>query len=88
MDSELRGVLAGAMTDEDPHDALSAVMGLLFEVHPAQLSCEEIRRELAGLGQTRVDDALAHLTRVGLAHKRDDFCWATRAATEADDLTR
>jgi hypothetical protein len=74
--------------DEDFQRAASAVMGLLFEVYPAQLSREEIRRELADVGRIDVDDALERVARVGLAHSHGDFYWATRTALEGDDLRR
>lgn len=63
-------------------------MGVLFEVHPTQLSREEIRRELAAIWRIEVDDALERLARVGLAHRHGDFYWATRTAIEGDELRR
>jgi hypothetical protein len=74
--------------DESIQRAASAVMALLFEVYPAQLSREEVRCELAEVGRIDVDDALERVVRVGLAHSHGDFYWATRTAIEGDALSR
>jgi hypothetical protein len=85
MDSVAAAVLARAMDDPE-RPAARAVLGLLFEVYPAQLAREEIRRELPSVGQSGVDDAIERLVRSGLAHRHDDFFWATRAARASDEL--
>ena len=61
-------------------------MELLLHVHPALLSRDEILRELHGLGDIAVQDALARCEGVGLVHSLGDFFWATRAAIAADEL--
>jgi hypothetical protein len=76
------------VTDPDPaRRAARSILSLLLTEHPTQLSREEIRRELTGRKRIDVDDALAYLTRAGLAHESDGYFWATRAAVRGDALT-
>jgi hypothetical protein len=62
----------------------SAVAELLLDSYPALLSRDEIRREIGD--KVGVDDALAFLERIGLAHRVEEFHWSSRAAVAADEL--
>jgi hypothetical protein len=77
------------MSDTRPaieHIEERGVMELLLHVHPALLSRDEILRELHGLGDIAVQDALTRCEGVGLVHSLGGFFWATRAAIAADEL--
>jgi hypothetical protein len=61
-----------------------AVLGLLLEKHPAMVSVEELRRHMANV--PRVDEALEHLLRDGVATKLGDLVGASRVAIRTDQL--
>jgi hypothetical protein len=58
----------------------TAVMGLLLD-SPRPLSLEEIKRETGS--PLAAEDSVARLVGVGLAHRFDNFVFATRAAMRA-----
>jgi hypothetical protein len=67
----------------------AAVMEVVFEHHPAQLSVEEVVRYLgdpALCDGNDVRDAIGDLARVGLLHRSSEFVFATRAAVRAAEL--
>ena len=61
------------------------LLGLLLEHHPAHLARHELKREL-GWDAVRVEDSSTRLARAGLAHRQDEFAFATRAAVRFDAL--
>lgn len=61
----------------------AAIVQLLLATHPALLSHEEIVREIGD--RVAVDDTLAYLQRMGLAHKLNGFWWATRAMMAGEE---
>jgi hypothetical protein len=75
-----------------PRDCLEtteqAVLALLVDEHPAQLSRDELMREFAPDVQVFVDDALHALVGAGLAHRHGPFIFATRAAVTYERLQR
>jgi Fe2+ or Zn2+ uptake regulation protein len=77
------------MSDED--QAEQAVLALLLDVHPAQLSTDEVVRELTDRPgefepRDRVNNALRDLTAAGLVHRHGAFVFASRAAVRFEDL--
>lgn len=69
----------------------SAVLEVLLEHHPAQLSLDEIAREVArdpdnGAGHDEVTNAVRDLSRAGLVHRHDRFVFASRAAVRSQEL--
>jgi hypothetical protein len=60
-----------------------ALLGLLLD--EPLWTLEELRRELAW-SAFRVEDALADLTRTGLANQGEGVTWASRAARAAELL--
>lgn len=69
-----------------PDDLPRAALALLLALHPAQLSVEELEREL-GSGPHAVADALADLAAAGLLHRHGRFVFLTRAAVRAHELS-
>ena len=66
----------------------AAVMQTLLATSPTLISRAELRREHDDT--IGVDDALAYLTRLGLAHRLeskagDEFFWATRTAMAGEE---
>lgn len=62
-----------------------AILGLLIDEDCQRLwSVAEIEQEIG----EDATSGLARLHGAGLAHRLDGFVWATRAAVEADQLTR
>jgi hypothetical protein len=77
--------------ESDADRIASVVMEVVFEHYPAQLSIEEVIRNVAAdpasLGnRTDVSDAICDLIRAGLLHRSGDFAFATRAAVRAAEL--
>lgn len=71
----------------------SAVLTHLLDLAPAQLTPDEIVRELANepRGFIECDDvqrAIRDLNRAGLLHRHDDFVFPTRAAVQHGALPR
>jgi hypothetical protein len=69
----------------------TAVLTILLEVHPAQRSEDELVRELTAdphdVGpRDAVENAIRELVGAGLAHRHDDFVFATHAAVRFDQL--
>jgi len=68
----------------------AAVMQTLLATSPTLISRAELRREHDDT--IGVDDALAYLTRLGLAHRTEnqageEFFWATRTAMAGEEAT-
>jgi hypothetical protein len=75
--------------DED--QAEQAVLGLLLDVYPVQLSLEELLREMTDRPdefgpRDRVNNAVRDLVAAGLVHRHGQFVFATRAAARFDAL--
>lgn len=76
----------------DPVEALeSAVLETLLLRHPAQLSLDELVREVARdpdhpVESDRVLNAVRDLSRSGLLHRSDRFVFASRAAVRSHEL--
>jgi HD-like signal output (HDOD) protein len=71
--------------DGSPDDLARAVLSLLVDEHPAQLSFDELVREM-GKEPFLVTDAVDDLVAAGLLHRHGDFVFATRAAVRCDAL--
>jgi hypothetical protein len=81
-----RSEVGGSLPDVD--DVAGVVLGILVSNHPALLGSVELVCEFAGSGDQRsarvlVEDGLAQLLASGLAHRLDEFVFATRAAMRA-----
>jgi hypothetical protein len=71
--------------------AQQAVLALLLDVHPAQLSVDELLRELTDrpddfAPRDRVNNAVRDLAAAGLVHRHGAFVFATRAAVRFEEL--
>jgi hypothetical protein len=69
----------------------AAVLTLLLDAHPAQRSEEELVRELSAdphdvAERDAVEIAIRELVGAGLAHRHDDFLFATHAAVRFERL--
>jgi hypothetical protein len=69
----------------------TAVLTLLLDAHPAQRSEEELVRELSAdphdvAERDAVEIAIRELVGAGLAHRHDDFLFATHAAVRFERL--
>ncbi|HET9197697.1 MAG TPA: hypothetical protein VFN92_05495 [Solirubrobacterales bacterium] len=78
-------------TNRDEDEAVeSAVLSQLLDLHPAQLTLEELRREMGEDGDFAARDALQRAVRdlaaVGLVHRGAEFVTPTRAALRFSDL--
>jgi predicted transcriptional regulator with HTH domain len=78
--------------ESDPERIESEVLGLVLEVYPAQLSTNEIVRQVAGDPSSfsdcdTVEVAIRDLASVGLLHRNGEFSFASRAAVRADALS-
>ncbi len=78
-------------TNRDEDEAVeSAVLRQLLDLHPAQLTLEELRREMGGDRGFAECDALERAVRdlaaVGLVHRGAEFVIPTRAALRFSDL--
>jgi hypothetical protein len=68
-----------------------AILSLMVGIYPAQLSMEELVREMTDqphdfAGRDRIEIAVRALTGAGLLHAHGQFLFATRAAVRADEL--
>jgi hypothetical protein len=68
-----------------------AVLGILLHAYPAQLSLEELVREMTDephefAPRDHIEIAVRALTGAGLLHSHGQFLFATRAAVRADEL--
>lgn len=78
-------------TNRDQDEAVeSAVLHQLLDLHPAQLTLEELKREMGGERDFADRDALERAVRdlaaVGLVHRGAEFVVPTRAAVRFSDL--
>lgn len=69
----------------------SAVLSQLLDLHPAQLTPEELLREMSGgrrvfAERDAVERAVRELAAAGLLHKGEDFVTPTRAALRFSEL--
>jgi hypothetical protein len=81
----------GGTNKEEDEAVESAVLHQLLELHPARLTLEELRRELAGGEDTFADrDALQRAVRdlaaAGLLYRETEFVEPTRAAVRFSEL--
>ena len=72
-------------TNRDEDEAVeSAVLRQLLELHPAQLTLEELRRQMGGdrdfAERDALERALRELAADGLVHRGTEFVTPTRAA--------
>ena len=79
------------MRVSDEEQAEQAVLALLLDVHPAQLSTDEVVRELTDEPdefalRDRVNNAVRDLAAAGLVHRHGAFVFASRAAVRFEDL--
>ena len=79
------------MRRSDEEQAEQAVLALLLDVHPAQLSIDEVVREMTDepdefAPRDRVSNALRDLAAAGLVHRHGAFVFASRAAVRFEDL--
>jgi Fe2+ or Zn2+ uptake regulation protein len=75
----------------DEERAEQAVLALLLEVHPAQLSIDEVVRELSDrpddfAARDRIRNVVRDLAAAGLVHRHGAFVFASRAAVRFDEL--
>jgi hypothetical protein len=68
------------------------MLSLLLEEHPAQLSVDEVVREMTDrpddfAARDLVEIAVRSLVGSGLAHRHGTFVFATRAAVRFDQLS-
>lgn len=78
-------------TNRDEDEAVeSAVLHQLLDLHPAQLTLEELKREMDSEREFADRDALERAVRdlaaVGLVHRGTEFVVPTRAALRFSDL--
>lgn len=68
----------------------SAVLHQLLDLHPAQLTLEELKREMGGghdfADRDALERAVRDLAAVGLVHRGKEFVVPTRAAVRFSDL--
>jgi Fe2+ or Zn2+ uptake regulation protein len=69
----------------------SALLEILLEYHPGQLSLDEIVRELARDPESAAErddviNAVTALSRAGLVHRSGGFAFASRAAVRLQEL--
>jgi hypothetical protein len=75
----------------DEEQAEQAVLAVLLEVHPAQLSLDELVRGLTDrpddfAPRDRVNNAVRDLAAAGLVHRHGAFVFASRAAVRFEEL--
>lgn len=78
-------------TNRDEDEAVeSAVLHQLLNLHPAQLTLEELKREMGGgrdfADRDALERAVRDLAAVGLVHRGAEFVVPTRAALRFSDL--
>jgi hypothetical protein len=76
-------------SDEDLTE--QAILALLLDAYPAQLSIDELLREMTDRPDEfgphdRVNNAVRDLVAAGLLHRHGPFVFATRAAVRFDEL--
>ena len=76
-------------TDRD--QAQQAALAVLLDAYPAQLSIDELVRELTDrpdefAPRDAIDNAVRDLVGAGLLHRHGSFVFATRAAVRFDEL--
>jgi hypothetical protein len=69
----------------------SAVLRELLDLHPSQLTLEELMREMGGDGgsfaeRDAVERAVRELAGAGLLHRGEEFVGPTRAALRFSEL--
>jgi hypothetical protein len=77
-------------TTED-HHAQQAVLALFLDAYPAQLTVDEVLREMTDRPdefgpRDAVNNAVRDLVGAGLLHRHGPFMVATRAAVRFDEL--
>ena len=77
------------VTDHD--QVQQAALAILLDAHPAQLSVNELVRELTDRPdefgpRDAIDNAVRDLVGAGLVHRHGAFVFATRAAVRFDEL--
>jgi hypothetical protein len=77
------------VTDHD--HVQQAALAILLDAHPAQLSLDELVRELTDRPdefgpRDAIDNAVRDLVGAGLVHRHGAFVFATRAAVRFDEL--
>lgn len=77
-------------TTRDEDEAVeSAVMRQLLDLHPTQLTIEELGRELGGerfADRDALERAIRDLAAAGLLHRGGEFAIPTRAALRFSEL--
>lgn len=79
-------------TTAEEDTALEAVvLRLLLDLHPTQVSVEELLREVAGgrggfSHRDAVERAVRELVAAGLAHRNGELVFPSRAALRCDEL--
>jgi hypothetical protein len=68
-----------------------ATLAILLDAHPAQLSIDELARELTDRPdefgpRDAIDNAVRDLVGAGLVHRHGVFVFPTRAAVRFDEL--
>lgn len=76
---------------EDDAAIEAAVLRQLLALHPAQVTAEELRREIGGepedfVQHDAVERAVRDLTASGLLHRSGDLIVPSRAALRFDEL--
>lgn len=82
---------ASAGVSEEDRGVCSAVLLTVLDLHPAQLTAQELRREIAGPApdferSDQIDRALRDLIAAGLLHRHGPFVLSTRAALAFDRI--
>ena len=77
------------LTDHD--QVQQAVLAILLDAHPAQLSVDELVRELTDRPdefgpRDAIENAVRDLVGAGLVHHHGPFVFPTRAAVRFDEL--
>ena len=76
---------------EEDRFAQSAVLHLLLDVYPVQLSTEELNREMTmdpdDFGERdQIERAVRDLSQAGLLHRQNGFVVPTRAAVRCEQI--
>lgn len=82
----------GAEPHVTDHDQVQqAALAILLDAHPAQLSVDELARELTDRPdefgpRDAIENAVRDLVGAGLVHRQGAFVFPTRAAVRFDEL--
>jgi hypothetical protein len=81
----------GGWPAEQHEIAQQAILTMLLDIHPGQLSFDEVVREMTSspndvVNRDDVHNAVRDLVGAALLHRHDDFLFATRAARRSDEL--